>query len=78
MGLTSGRASGRKNIAPKLLMMAKPKRGHCTTRRKDLASPPAMVKDKSGEAGQTAVGLDPINYGVHPDVLQRGRAVVAC
>ena len=32
-----------------------------------------MVKDKSGE-GQTAVGQDPINEGVQPDVLQRGRA----
>ena len=39
-----------------------------------LAAPPAMVKDKSGEGGQTAVGLDPINEGVQPDVLQRGRA----
>ena len=36
-----------------------------------------MVKDKSGEGGQTAVGLDPINEGVPPDVLQRGRAGMA-
>ena len=33
--------------------------------------------DKSGEGGQTAVGLDPINEGVQPDVLQRGRAGMA-
>ena len=39
--------------------------------------PPAMVKDKSGEGGQTAVGLDPINEGVQPDVLQRGQAGMA-
>ena len=37
----------------------------------------AMVKHKSGERGQTAVGLDQINEGVQPDVLQRGRAGVA-
>ena len=37
-----------------------------------------MVKDKSGEGGQTAVGLDPINDGVQHDVLQPGRAVMAC
>ena len=37
-----------------------------------------MVKDKSGEGGKTAIGLDPINDGVKPDVLQRGRAVMAC
>ena len=43
-----------------------------------LAAPLAMVKDKSGDGGQTAVGLDPINDGVHPDVPQRGRAVMAC
>ena len=36
-----------------------------------------MVKDKSGEGGQTAVGLDPINEGVQPDVLQRGLAGMA-
>ena len=36
-----------------------------------------MVKDKSGEGGQTAVGLDPINEGVQLDVLQRGRAGMA-
>ena len=41
-----------------------------------LAAPPAMVKDKSG-GGQTAVGLDPINEGVQPDVLQLGRAGMA-
>ena len=40
-----------------------------------LAAPPAMVKDKIGNEGQTAVGLDPINEGVQPDVLQRGRLV---
>ena len=36
-----------------------------------------MVKDKSGEGGQTTVGLDPINEGVQPDVLQRGQAGMA-
>ena len=36
-----------------------------------------MVKDKSGGC-QTAVGLDPINEGVQPDVLQRGWADMAC
>ena len=50
-------------------MMAQLKHGHCST---VLAAPPAMVKDKSGEGGQTAVGLDPINEGVQPDVLQVG------
>ena len=34
-------------------------------------APPVMVKDKTGEGGQIAVGLDPINDGVQPDVLQR-------
>ena len=42
-----------------------------------LASPQAMVKDKSGEGGQTAVGLDPINEGVQPDLLKRGRTGMA-
>ena len=37
-----------------------------------------MVKDKNGEGGQSAVGLDPIYDGVQPDVLQRGRAVMTC
>ena len=41
--------------------------GHCTARSTVLASPPAMVKDKIGEGGQTAVGLDPINEGVQPE-----------
>ena len=36
-----------------------------------------MVKDKSGERCQTAVGLDPINEGVQRDVLQRGHAGMA-
>ena len=35
------------------------------------------LKTRSGEGGQTAVGLDPINEGVQPDVLQRGRAGMA-
>ena len=52
-----GRASGHKNVAPKL------KRGHYTARSTVLAAPPAMVKDKSGEGGQTEVGLDPIREG---------------
>ena len=42
-----------------------------------LATPPVMIKDKSG-GGQTAVGLDPINDGVQPDILQRDRAVMTC
>ena len=43
-----------------------------------IKTPPAMVKDKSGEGGQTAVGLDPINEGVQPDVQQRDRSGIAC
>ena len=70
MWLTPRRASGRKNVVPKLFMMAKLKRGHCTARSTVLAAPPAIVKDKRGEGGQTAVGLDPITDGVQPDVLQ--------
>ena len=58
-------------------MMAQLEHGYCTARSTVLAAPPAMVKDKSGEGGQTAVGLDPINEGVQPDVLQRGRAGMA-
>ena len=58
-------------------MMAQLEHGHCTARSTVLAAPPAMVKDKSGEGGQTAVGLDPTNEGVQPDVLQRGRAGMA-
>ena len=58
-------------------MMAQLEHGHCTARSTVLVAPPAMVKDKSGEGGQTAVGLDPINEGVQPDVLQRGRAGMA-
>ena len=58
-------------------MMAQVEHGHCTARSTVLAAPPAMVKDKSGEGGQTAVGLDPINEGVQPDVLKRGRAGMA-
>ena len=64
-------------MAPKLFMVAQLKRGHCTTRSTVLAAPPAMVKDKSGEGGHTAIGLDLINEGVQPDVLQRGRAGMA-
>ena len=52
----------------KLLMMVEIKRGHCTPRSTVLAAPPAMVKDKNGEGGQSAVGLDPIYDG----------AVMAC
>ena len=55
-------------------MIAQLEHGHCTSRCTVLAAPPAMVKDKGGEGGQTAVGLDPINEGVQPAVLQRGRA----
>ena len=43
-----------------------------------LVAPPAIVKDKSGEAGQAAVGLDPINEGVQPDVPPQGRNGMAC
>ena len=53
------------------------KHGYCIARSTVLAAPPAMVKDKSGEGGQTAAGLDPINEGVQPDVLQRGWAGMA-
>ena len=42
-----------------------------------MAAPPAMVKIKNEEGGQTAVGLDPINEGVQPDVLQQGRTGMA-
>ena len=67
----------KKNFAPKLFMMAQLEHGHCTTRSTVLAAPPPMVKDKSGEGGQTAVGLDPFNEGVQPDVLQRDRTGMA-
>ena len=50
-------------------MVAKLKRGHCKARSTVLADPPAIVKDKSEEGGQTAIGLDPINDAVLPDVL---------
>ena len=71
MWMTPGRASGRKkNIAPKLFMMAQLEHRHCTARITVLAAPPDMVKDKSGEGGQTAVRLHPINEGGQPDVLQ--------
>ena len=73
MWLTPGRASSRKN----LFTMAQLEHGYCTARSTVLAAPSAMVKDKSGEGGHTAVGLDPINEGVQPDVLQRGRAGMA-
>ena len=53
-------------------MMAQLEHGHCTAHSTVLAAPPAMLKDKSGEGGQTAAGLDLINEGVQPDVLQRG------
>ena len=55
-------------------MMAQLEHGHCTVSSTVLAAPPATVKDKIG-GGKTAVGLDPINEGVQPDVLQRGRLV---
>ena len=58
-------------------MMAKLKRGQCTARSTVLAVTSAMVKDNRG-GGPTAVGQDQINYGVQPDVLQRGHAVMAC
>ena len=77
MWLTPGRVSGRKNVALKLFMMAQLEHGHCIARSTVLATPLAMVKDKSGEGGQTAVGLDPINEVVQPDVLQQGRAGMA-
>ena len=77
MWLTPGRASGRKKTLLQNFMMAQLEHGHCTAHSTVLAAPPAMVKDKSGEGGQTAVGLDPINEGVRPDVLQRGRAGMA-
>ena len=78
MWLTPGRAiRSSKNIAPKLFMMAQLEHGHCTAHSTVLAAPPAMVKDKSEEGGQTAVRLDPINEGAQPDVLQQGQAGMA-
>ena len=59
-------------------MVAQLEHGHCTARNTVLAATPAMVKDKSGEGDQTAVRVDPINEGVQLDVLQRGRAGMAC
>ena len=58
--------------------MEKLKRGHCIAWSTVRAAPPIMVKDKSGEGGHTAVGLDPISDCVQPDALQQGRAVMAC
>ena len=58
-------------------MMAQLEHGHCISRSTVLAAPPAMVKDKRGEGGQTAIGLDPINEGVQPNVLQQGRGGMA-
>ena len=58
-------------------MMAQLEHWHCTARSTVLAAQLVMLKYKSGEGGQTAVGLDPINEGVQPDVLQRGRAGMA-
>ena len=58
-------------------MMAQLEHVHCTARNTVLAAPPAMVKDNSGEGGQTEVGLDPLNEGVQPDVLQLGPASMA-
>ena len=78
MWLTPGRADSRKNVAPKLFMIANLKHGHCTASSTVFAAPPAMVKEKSGEGGQTAVLLDQINDGVQSYVLQRGRAAMAC
>ena len=52
MWLTPGRASGRKNVAPKLFMMAKLKGGYCTARCTVLAVQQAMVKDKNGEGAR--------------------------
>ena len=58
-------------------MMAQLEHAHCTARSTVLVAPPGIVKDKSGEGGQTAVGLDPINEGVQLDVLQRRWAGIA-
>ena len=58
-------------------MMAQLEHGHCTARSTVLVAPPAMVKHKSREGGQSAVGVHPINEGVQPGVLQRGRAGMA-
>ena len=57
--------------------MAQLEHGHCAARSTLLPAPPAIVKDKSGEGCRTAVGLDPINECLQPDVLQRGRAGMA-
>ena len=45
-------------------MLAQLKRGHCTALSTVLATPPSMVKDKSGGGGHIAAGRDPINEGV--------------
>ena len=63
MWLTPGKASGLKKRCSKTL--------HDGTTR-------TWALYKSGEGSQTAVRLDPINEGVQPDVLQRGRAGMAC
>ena len=78
MWLTPGRASGRKKMLLQNFMMAQLEHGHCTARSTVLAAPPAMVKDKSGEGGQTAVGLDPINEGVQPDVTGCENCYMEC
>ena len=59
-------------------MMVELKRQNFTARSTVLAATPVMVKDKSGEGGHTAGGLDPIYDGVQLDVLQRSRSVMAC
>ena len=56
MWLTPGRTSGRKKLQnSKTLRDGTLEHGHCTARSTVLAAPPAMVKDKRGEAGQIII-----------------------
>ena len=72
MWMIPGRVSGRKKtLLQKLFMMVELKRGLYTARSTVLAVLPAIVKDKSGEG-------DNSYDGVQPDLLQRGRTVMAC
>ena len=56
-------------------MMAQLEHGHCTAYSKSWWLHQPWLKTRVGEGGHTAVGLDPINEGVQPDVLQQGSGV---
>ena len=72
MWLTPGRASGRKNFAPKLFMM-----GTVQPIVQSWRLHQPWLKTIVREGGHTVVRLYPINEDVQPDVLQRGRAGMA-